>query len=340
MYLRVNNFKSVGECMDSNIKMKVMKNASVIQKENGFGRLLKFDCSDGLGLMTVYNVFPGIELIYNEFETTEFSWKNNTSGNVMEINHCREGREGSQLKNGAYLYLGEGDLSIHMMENCAPVMSFPLKHYRGVSVVIDLDIISENPPDSLKDTEIDFIGFKEKFCGKDTSFIMPAKDEIEHIFSELYRVPEGIQMAYFKLKIQDLLLFLCMVDVRSENQRAQYMPPQVEVVKKIHKKLTANLKERPTIEELSKEYLINTSTLKETFKGIYGMPIATYMKTYRIKQAAVLLRQTQDTVADIAQQVGYINQSKFATTFREIMKISPTEYRSQYEANPKTILHD
>ena len=71
--------------MDSNIKMKVMKNASVIQKENGFGRLLKFDCSDGLGLMTVYNVFPGIELIYNEFETTEFSWKNNTSGNVMEI---------------------------------------------------------------------------------------------------------------------------------------------------------------------------------------------------------------------------------------------------------------
>lgn len=119
--------------MDSNIKMKVMKNASVIQKENGFGRLLKFDCSDGLGLMTVYNVFPGIELIYNEFETTEFSWKNNTSGNVMEINHCREGREGSQLKNGAYLYLGEGDLSIHMMDNCAPVMSFPLKHYRGVS---------------------------------------------------------------------------------------------------------------------------------------------------------------------------------------------------------------
>lgn len=339
MYLRVNNFKSVGECMDSNIKMKVMKNASVIQKENGFGRLLKFDCSDGLGLMTVYNVFPGIELIYNEFETTEFSWKNNTSGNVMEIN-CREGREGSQLKNGAYLYLGEGDLSIHMMENCAPVMSFPLKHYRGVSVVIDLDIISENPPDSLKDTEIDFIGFKEKFCGKDTSFIMPAKDEIEHIFSELYRVPEGIQMAYFKLKIQELLLFLCMVDVRSENQRAQYMPPQVEVVKKIHKKLTANLKERPTIEELSKEYLINTSTLKETFKGIYGMPIATYMKTYRIKQAAVLLRQTQDTVADIAQQVGYINQSKFATAFREIMKISPTEYRSQYEANPKTILYD
>lgn len=323
--------------MDSKINV-TSKNASVIQKENGYGSIVKFDCSDGLGLMTIYNVFPGIELIYNEFETTEFTWKNNSSGNVMEINHCREGREGSQLKNGVYLYLGEGDLSIHMMENCAPIMSFPLKHYRGISVVIDLDIISDNPPESLKNTEIDFMSFREKFCKNDTSFIMPAKDEIEHVFSELYRVPAGIQKAYFKLKIQELLLFLYMIDVRSENQRAQYMPPQVEVVKEIHKKLTADLRERPTIEELSKEYLINTSTLKETFKGIYGMPIATYMKMYRIKQAAVLLRQTQDTVADIALRVGYVNQSKFATAFREIMKISPTEYRSQFEANTKNIL--
>ena len=326
--------------MDSTMKTSGLKNASVIQKENEFGSLLKFDCTDGLGLMTTYHVFPGIELIYNEFETTEFNWKNNYTGNILEINHCREGREGSQLKNGAYLYLGEGDLSIHMIENCAPVMSFPLKHYRGITVIIDLDIITKNPPESLKDAEIDFMGFKEKFCGNDTSFIMPAKDEIEHVFSELYSVPEGIQKAYFKLKIQELLLFLYMIDVRSENQRAQYMPPQVELVKKIHKKLTSNLRERPTIEELSKEYLINSSTLKETFKGIYGMPIATYMKNYRIKKAAVQLRQTQDSVADIALQVGYMNQSKFATAFREIMKISPTEYRSQYEASSKNMVYN
>ena len=41
--------------------------------------------------------------------------------------------------------------------------------------------------------------------------------------------------------------------------------------------------------------------------------IGTYMKEYRIKQAAILLRQTQATIAEIANQVGYENQSKFAT---------------------------
>ena len=59
--------------------------------------------------------------------------------------------------------------------------------------------------------------------------------------------------------------------------------------------LISDLQKRPTIEELSKKYLINTATLKDTFKGIYGQPIGTYMKEYRIKQAAILLRQTQAT---------------------------------------------
>ena len=105
--------------------------------------------------------------------------------------------------------------------------------------------------------------------------------------------------------------------------------PQVEVVKEIHKMLISDLQKRPTIEELSKKYLINTATLKDTFKGIYGQPIGTYMKEYRIKQAAILLRQTQATIAEIANQVGYENQSKFATAFRDVLKIAPAEYRKQ-----------
>ena len=89
------------------------------------------------------------------------------------------------------------------------------------------------------------------------------------------------------------------------------------------------MQERPTIEELSKEYLINPTTLKDTFKGIFGQPIGTYMKVSRMKQAAALLRQTQATIAEIASQVGYENQSKFATAFRDVMKIAPAEYRKQ-----------
>ena len=158
---------------------------------------------------------------------------------------------------------------------------------------------------------------------------MRAKNEIEHIFSELYSVPDRLQRPYFKLKVQELLLFLSMVDVAEEKQREYYTSPQVEIVKQIHKRLISDLQERPTIEELAKEFLINTATLKNTFKGIYGQPIGTYMKEYRIRQAATMLRQTQATIAEIANKVGYENQSKFATAFRDVLNVAPAEYRKQ-----------
>lgn len=83
----------------------------------------------------------------------------------------------------------------------------------------------------------------------------------------------------------------------------------------IHKKLISNLQERFTIEELSKEYLINTATLKAIFKGIYGQPIGTYMKEYCMKQAAVFLRQTKSTIAEIANQVGMRTRANFQQLF-------------------------
>ena len=281
----------------------------------------------------IQKVSKGIQLIYNDFEATEYEWESILDKDILEINHCREGREGSRLLSGSCLYLGEGDLSIHTMDNCASEMSFPLKHYRGISVVINLTTVSKNSPEILMEAGIDILAFRNKFCASGDCFIMRAKDEIEHIFSELYSIPDCLQKPYMKLKVQELLLFLYTVDAAKEKQRERYTSPHVEIVKEIHKKLVSDLQKRPTIEELSKEFLINTATLKNTFKGIYGQPIGTYMKEYRMKRAAILLRQTQATIAEISNQVGYENQSKFATAFRDVMKITPAEYRKQDEAH-------
>ena len=76
----------------------------------------------------------------------------------------------------------------------------------------------------------------------------------------------------------------------------QYCSRQTALIKDIHTLLTEHLDQRFTIEELSKKYLINTSSLKEIFKGVYGLPIATYMKEYRIHRGMELLRQTDDSM--------------------------------------------
>ena len=92
--------------------------SAVIPKDNdGYCTVYKLDCADGLGLMTVYQVYPGIQLIYNDFEATSCYWDGNIGKNVLEINHCREGRFECEFANGDYQYVGAGDLAINRLTN-------------------------------------------------------------------------------------------------------------------------------------------------------------------------------------------------------------------------------
>ena len=105
---------------------------------------------------------------------------------------------------------------------------------------------------------------------------------------------------------------------------------QLRTIRSIHSLMTENLQKRYTIEELSRTYLINTAALKSLFKSVYGMPIAAYMKRYRIEKAAQLLQDTDGSIAHIASSVGYESQSKFTAAFKDVMKMLPTDYRRQH----------
>lgn len=102
---------------------------------------------------------------------------------------------------------------------------------------------------------------------------------------------------------------------------------QVQIVNEIQRFLTKNLRNRYTIEELAVNFHINQTTLKSTFKRVFGKPIATYMKEYRIKKGMELLMKTNCSIAEIAGRVGYENQSKFTQAFKNVTGVLPSEYR-------------
>ena len=58
------------------------------------------------------------------------------------------------------------------------------------------------------------------------------------------------------------------------------------------------------------------------------MSTAAFLRAQKMRQAAVLLRETDRTVLDIAGQFGYDNGSKFARAFRSVIGVSPNARRS------------
>lgn len=59
------------------------------------------------------------------------------------------------------------------------------------------------------------------------------------------------------------------------------------------------------------------------------MSLYAWFKTQRMEHAARDLRESQDSVLKIAGDYGYENASKFSTAFRDVMGMSPREYRRE-----------
>lgn len=109
-------------------------------------------------------------------------------------------------------------------------------------------------------------------------------------------------------------------------------PPQdtsspADIVRQIHDYLMEHLAERITIEELSHQFHINTTTLKESFKQVYGSSIASHVNEHRMEQAAKLLRNSDKSILQIAQSVGFQSQSRFTAAFKKQFGVLPSEYR-------------
>ncbi len=111
------------------------------------------------------------------------------------------------------------------------------------------------------------------------------------------------------------------------NENSEYLENQVETIKNVHDFLLENLSKRITIEELSKNFAMNPTTLKTVFKDVYGTSLAAHIKEHRMEKAAELLTKTDKTVKEIAEEVGYESQSKFSAVFKDFFNISPLEYK-------------
>ena len=285
--------------------------------------------TDGRGRMEVYPVFPGVEASFNTVLGTYAAFRHEAARSTLEINHCRLGRVGWDLRDGMSVYLGEGDLSLHSADCCADsVMHFPAEAYAGLMICVDLTRLAESPPPILAEAGFLAERLAEKFCGGGT-FALPAGPELEEIFRPLYRQPEMRRPPYLRLKLQELLLYLEGLEPGGR-ELTRYGSQQTARIQEIHALLTEHLDRRYTIEELSHRYLLNTSTLKEVFKAVYGLPIATYMKEYRVRRAMELLRESGGSTAAIAAAVGYESQGKFTRAFKDVTGQLPTEYRREH----------
>ncbi len=278
----------------------------------------------------VIPLYHGIELCYLTFSTDSFSVQHKALSHIIQINYCKAGQMMWEMKSGNRIYLNPGDFSLHTMKTCTDsVLTFPNGIYQGLSICIDLQEVSVHPPELLKGSNIFETILPEKFCRNDFPVFLAGNEQTERIFSAFFNQPESLKLPYQKIKTMELLLYLSKTELTSRQQLSEYKTEQIRIIREIHDQLTRHMEQRITIEELSRKYLINPTTLKTAFKSIYGTSIAAHIKEHRMEQAAKMLKETDKSIAEIARAVGYDSQSKFTAAFKIYFKILPKEYRKK-----------
>jgi AraC family transcriptional regulator, activator of mtrCDE len=83
-----------------------------------------------------------------------------------------------------------------------------------------------------------------------------------------------------------------------------------------------------TVEDLAREIGMSRTRFAHRFQDLIGMGPVSYLIEWRLQRAAVALRTSHRTIAEIAYASGYSSQAAFARAFRERFGQSPKAFRS------------
>ena len=280
--------------------------------------------------MSRHTVFDGIDLMFLDVkqETIQFYAKSHTK--TFAINHCEEGRIECKFTSGDYLYMGPGDMSIgwHIHADYQHENYFPTKLFKGIVLLVDVEKAQPVLDALVTEARIDLTQLANRFCEhSDFGMMMEETESVRQIFSSLYKVPDQIKGHYFKLKVIEIFLLLSVISTANHEMRSSYRKQQVDIVKAVNEHISTQFMKRITIDSLSDQFDIPTSTLKRCFKGVYGTTIHHYLKECRINAAKRLLQESDRSILEIANAVGYENGSKFTSAFKEATGVTPSAYR-------------
>ena len=95
----------------------------------------------------------------------------------------------------------------------------------------------------------------------------------------------------------------------------------------VRRYIEMHFKEPLTLEQLAEEAHMNKYYLSHAFKREYGVSPINYMISKRIEESKYLLAETDLSMSQIAQLLGFSSLSYFSQVFHRTQSISPKEYR-------------
>jgi len=102
-----------------------------------------------------------------------------------------------------------------------------------------------------------------------------------------------------------------------------------QLIRKAMAYIHARYSDPITREEIADQVGISADYLTDCFRQELGITPITYIRRYRIRQACELLRNTDQSITQVAMAVGFSDSAHFTRTFQREMKLTPRAFRRE-----------
>ncbi len=76
---------------------------------------------------------------------------------------------------------------------------------------------------------------------------------------------------------------------------------------------------------------MNRNKLNTAFRELFGLSVFQWLRNERLALAQERMQNSNASLTDIAEALGYSSCSNFSHAFKQRFGISPTQYRRQHE---------
>lgn len=101
-----------------------------------------------------------------------------------------------------------------------------------------------------------------------------------------------------------------------------------ELMYSIHQYIDENFADKSlSTNIIARKFCISLGYLSSSFTKVFGVTITGYIVSKKLKYSCQLLTQTNISITNIAQMIGFNNLSYYMRAFKKQMNVTPTEYR-------------
>ena len=308
-------------------KQKFDVSYTYIDSSDGFDRF-HIENETGDGTITACAVFPGLQAVLLDFHLSRCDTPLTLNKDVMDMGYCIDGRFECNVNKQYCYFASAGDFSLGFFGKQESRGRFPTGRYLAINIFLDVKQFSQHHAQSLRELDIRMERIHALANTTSRCFVLRRSPELTAIEAAIADGFRKKSRSHLRIKIMELLLFLSNLDNASARETPAYLNKRhAALAEAVHERLTADGFGHITIEQLAAELKVGVTTLKTSFKSVYGVPIYQYQKDLRLQKAQQLLRETDLPISVIASRAGYTNPAKFSAAFKKRFGISPREYK-------------